>query len=94
MHRAYDLALRFGVDPVRRLGQRFINAPPEGDAVCKLGRCGNRAEAGDVLVADLTVDAAGLDQAALQPSGCLAKAHEHDRSGITWSLTRCISSAL
>jgi hypothetical protein len=61
MHRAYDLALRFGVDPVRKLGQRFINPPPEGDAVCNRGRCGNRAEAGDMLVAD-------LDQAALQPS--------------------------
>jgi pimeloyl-ACP methyl ester carboxylesterase len=60
----------------RKLGQRFINPPPEGDAVGNRGRYGNRAEAGDVLVEDLTVDAAGLDQAALLPSGCLAKAHD------------------
>jgi hypothetical protein len=24
------------------------------------------------------------------PGGCLAKADEHDRTGITWSPTRCI----
>jgi hypothetical protein len=42
-----------------------------------------------LLVADRTVDAAGLYQAALRPGGCLAKAHKHDRSGITWSPTRC-----
>ena len=66
MHCAYDLALRFGVDPVRKLGQCFINAPPEGNAVCNRGRCGNRAETGDDLVVDLTFDAVGLDQAALQ----------------------------
>jgi hypothetical protein len=44
-----------------------------------------------VLVTDLAVDATGLYQAALQPGGYLAKAHEHDPSGIPWSLTRCIS---
>ena len=43
-----------------------------------------------MLVTDLAVDATGLYQAALQPGGCLAKAHEHDRNGITWSLARCI----
>jgi hypothetical protein len=91
MHRTYDVALRFGVDPVRKLGQLFINPPPEGEAVSNRGRWRNRAEAGDVLVTDLAVDATGLYQAALQPGGYLAKAHEHDPSGITWSLTRCIS---
>ena len=90
MHRTYDLALRFGVDPVRKLGQLFINPPPEGEAVSNRGRCRNQAEAGDVLVTDLAVDATGLYQAALQSGGCLAKAHKHDRSGITWSPTRCI----
>ena len=93
MHRAYDLALRFGIDPVRELGQCFINPPPEGDTVCNRGRFGNRAEVGDQLVEDLTVDAAGLHQAALQPGGGLAKAGEHGCSGITWSLSRCISLA-
>jgi hypothetical protein len=53
MHRTYDLALRFGVDPVRKLGQLFINPPPEGEAVSNRGRCRNRAEAGEVLVTDL-----------------------------------------
>ena len=52
MHRTYDLALRVGVDPVREFGQLFINAPPEGDAVCNRGRSRNRAEAGNLLVSD------------------------------------------
>jgi hypothetical protein len=33
MNRAYDLALRFGIDPVREFGQCLIDAPPEGDAI-------------------------------------------------------------
>jgi len=79
MHCAYDLALRFSVDPGREFGQRLIDAPPKGDAIGNRWRCGNRAEAGDDLVADLAIDAAGLDQAALQPGGgSLAKASDHD----------------
>jgi hypothetical protein len=35
-----------------------------------------RAQAGDVLVADLAVDPAGFDQADLQPTG-LSEADEH-----------------
>jgi hypothetical protein len=85
MHRTYDLALRVRVDPAREFGQRFIDPPPKGDAVCNRGRCRNRAEAGNLLVSNGTVDAMGLDQAALQPGGCLAKADEHDPTGITWS---------
>jgi hypothetical protein len=53
MHCAYDLALQFSIDPVRELGQCFINPPPEGDTVCNRGRFGNRAEVGDELVEDL-----------------------------------------
>ena len=44
MHRTYDPVLRFSIDPVRELGQCFINPPPEGDTVCNRGRFGNRAE--------------------------------------------------
>jgi hypothetical protein len=62
MHRTYDPALRFSIDPVREFGQCFINPPPEGDTVCNRGRFGNRAEVGDELVEDLTVDAARLHQ--------------------------------
>ena len=62
MHRTYDPVLRFSIDPVRELGQCFINPPPEGDTVCNRGRFGNRAEVGDELVEDLTVDAARLHQ--------------------------------
>jgi hypothetical protein len=77
MHRTYDLALRVRVDPVSEFGQRLINAPPKGHAVCNRWRCRNRAEAGNVLVSNGTVDAMGLDQATLQAGGCLAKANEH-----------------
>ena len=93
MHRAYDPALRLGINPVRQLSQCFINPPPEGDTVCNRGRFGHRAEVGDKLVEDLTVDAAGLHQTALKPGGGLAKAGEHGCSGITLSLSQCISSA-
>jgi hypothetical protein len=77
MHCAYDLALRFGVDAVREFGQRFIDTPPEGYAIRNRRRCGNRGEARDDLVADLAIDAAGFDQAALQPGGSLAETGEH-----------------
>jgi hypothetical protein len=77
MHRAYNLALRFGVDPVREFAQRLIDTSPKGDAIGNRRRRGNRAEAGNDLVADLAIDAAGLDQAALQPDGSLAKASDH-----------------
>jgi hypothetical protein len=66
----------FAVDPVREFGQRPIDAPPKGDAIGNRRRCGNRAEAGDDLVADFAIDAAG-HQAALHPSSSLAKAGDH-----------------
>jgi hypothetical protein len=83
VHCAYDFALRFGVNPVRKLGQMFIKPPPEREAVCDRWWCRDWADGGDVLVADDTVDAACFNQAALQPGGCLAKAHEHECSPIT-----------
>jgi hypothetical protein len=82
MHRTYDLALRVRVDPAREFGQCFINAPPKGEAFCNRRRCRNQAEVGDLLVPDRTVDAMGLDQARLQPGGGLAKADEHNGTGI------------
>jgi hypothetical protein len=54
----------------------------------KRGRCGHRADAGNLLVSNCTVGATGLDQATVQPGGCLAKADKHDRTGLTWSPTR------
>jgi hypothetical protein len=41
MHRAYDVAVRFGVDPVCKPSQLFINPPPEAEAVSHRGRCRN-----------------------------------------------------
>jgi hypothetical protein len=38
-----------------------------------------------VLVADLAVAAAGLDEACLKPAGSLAETDEHGRSGIAGS---------
>ena len=37
MHRAYYPPLRFGIDPVRKLGQLFISPPPEREAVFDQG---------------------------------------------------------
>jgi hypothetical protein len=62
---------------IRFASSASVDAPPEGDAIGNRWRCGNRAEAGDDLVADFTIHAAGLDQAALQPGGSLAKAGDH-----------------
>src|SRR5262249_53527496 len=50
---------------------------PEGDAISDLGRHRHRAEARDVLVPDLPVNAAGLDEADLQPTFAFSEPHEH-----------------
>ena len=61
MHRAEDFPVRLGVYSVGQLGEPIMQASPEIDPISNRWRRGNRAEARDVLVADLPVDAAGLD---------------------------------
>ena len=47
------------------INETFMQALPEGDAILDRWRHLDRAEAGDVLVLDPAVDAAGLDEAHL-----------------------------
>src|SRR6516162_4480527 len=80
MHSAHDLAPRLGVEPVGELRQPLVQSVPELNAGGNRWRRLDRAQARDMLVADLAVLPAGLHQAHCQPVGRLAKVHEH-RSG-------------
>src|SRR5215471_6515563 len=80
MHGAHDLAPRLGVEPVGELRQPLVQSVPELNAGGNRWRRLDRAQARDMLVADLAVLPAGLHQAHCQPVGRLAKVHEH-RSG-------------
>src|SRR5262245_1979851 len=80
MHGAHDLAPRLGVEPVGELRQPLVQSVPELNAGGNRWRRLDRAQARDMLVADLAVLSAGLHQAHCQPIGRLAKVHEH-RSG-------------
>ena len=62
---AEELALCLGIDAVRELGKALMQPLPEGDAGLDRWRHLDRAEAGDVLVTNPTVAAAGLNEAHL-----------------------------
>ena len=81
MHGAHDLAPRLGVELVGELRQPLVQSVPELNAGGNRWRRLDRAQARDMLVADLAVLPAGLHQAHCQPVGRLAKVHEH-RSGM------------
>src|SRR5262245_38777924 len=80
MHGAHDLAPRLGVEPVGELRHPLVQSVPELNAGGNRWRRLDRAQARDMLVADLAVLPAGLHQAHCQPVGRPAKVHEH-RSG-------------
>src|SRR5262249_43258222 len=80
MPRAHDLAPLLGVEPVGALRQPLVQSVPELNAGGNRSRRLDRAQARDMLVAELAVLPAGLHQAHCQPVGRLAKVHEH-RSG-------------
>ena len=67
-------------DPVAELGEPLLDLAPEHQPVGDRRRHRDRAEPGDVLLADLAGDPAGLDEADLQAVTGLAEAGEH-RSG-------------
>ena len=77
MHGTEHLGLRLGVEPVRQPGKPLMQPGPEGDAICHRRWDRDCAEAGDVLVPDLAVAAAGLDYAQLQPALALTESDEH-----------------
>src|SRR6516225_606219 len=77
MHRAHDLASRFGVEPVKKLGQPLVQFAPELNAGGNRWRRLDRAQARHMLMPDLAVLPAGLNQAHCQPVGRLAKVDEH-----------------
>jgi hypothetical protein len=77
MHGAEDLGLDRGVEAVRKAAQPLIQALPELHPAGDRQRSRDRAEAGDVLMADLAVFPAGLNQAELQPARRLTEADEH-----------------
>lgn len=77
MYLIEQLALRLVTEPVRKLAKSLVQRHPEGNTVRDRWWRTNRAKARDVLMAHLAVNAAGLDQTALQPATALAEAHEH-----------------
>ena len=64
---AKDLRLRRRIDAVRELGKPLVQPLPERDPLLDRWRPFDRAETGDMLMPDLAVYAAGLDEAYLQP---------------------------
>jgi hypothetical protein len=72
-----QIRLRRGVDPIAELRHPLVQALPEHEALGDRWRRVDRAEHGDVLVADLAVDPARLDQACLKAALGLAEADEH-----------------
>ena len=73
-----DLRLRRGfAEPVRELGEALMQVLPERHAVLDGWGHVDRAEAGEVLVPDPAVDAAGLDEAHPEAVLGLAEADEH-----------------
>ena len=74
---AEQLRLCSGVDPVAELRHPLMQALPEHQPLGDRWRRIDRAEHGDMLVADLAAGPMGLDQAGLQAGFGLAKADEH-----------------
>jgi hypothetical protein len=60
---AEDFRLLLAIDPVCEVGQPTMEPLPEGEPVVNFGRHRHRAQASNVHMADLTFDAACLDQA-------------------------------
>src|SRR5262249_60665573 len=77
MHRAHDLAPRFGVEPVGKLGKPLVQFAPELNAGGNRWRRLDRAQTRHMLMADLAILPAGLNPAHCQPVGRLAKRDEH-----------------
>src|SRR5262249_25312922 len=77
MHRARDLAPRFGVEPVGKLSQPLVQFAPELNAGGNRWRRLDRPQTRHMLMADLAILPAGLNQAHCQPVGRLAKVDEH-----------------
>src|SRR5437764_8827128 len=77
MHRARDLASRFGVESVGKLGQPLVQFAPELHAGGNRWRGLDRTQTHHMLMADLAVLPAVLNQAHCHPVGCLAKVDEH-----------------
>jgi hypothetical protein len=75
--------------PAGELGQPLVQSAPELDAGGNRKRRLDRAQARDMLVADLAVFPAGLNQAHCQPVGRLAKAHEHCSGTIRAMFEKC-----
>jgi hypothetical protein len=75
--RSEDLALRRRIDPVGELPEAVVELQPERDALRDRGRGLDGAKGGDVLVTDLAVETAGLDEADLQPVSGPAESGEH-----------------
>jgi hypothetical protein len=70
---ACDRAALSRIDSVARCVEPLTQPGPECDAVRRRWRERHRAEAGDVLMAHLAVQVAGLDQAGLQAASGLAE---------------------
>src|SRR5215472_2656132 len=77
MHRAHDLAPRFGIESVGKLGQPLVQFAPELNAGGNRWRRLDRAQTRHMLMADLAILPAGLNQAHCQPVWRLAKVDEH-----------------
>src|SRR5262249_42411049 len=77
MHRAHDLAPRSGAEPVGKLGKPLVQFAPELNAGGNRWRRLDRAQTRHMLMADLAILPAGLNQAHCQPVGRLAKVDEH-----------------
>src|SRR5262249_822696 len=77
MHGAHDLAPRLGVEPVGELRQPLVQSVPELNASGNRWRRLDRAQARDMLVADLAVLPAGLHQTHFPPLGRLPEVHQH-----------------
>src|SRR5437899_5772288 len=72
-----QFAMRVVAEPVRKLAKPLMQRRPEGHPISNRRRHRNRPQARDVLMAHFAVDAARLDQTALQATACLSKADEH-----------------
>src|SRR5215831_21032676 len=77
MHRAHDLAPRFGIESVGKRGQPLVQFVPELNAGGNRWRRLDRAQTRHMLMADLAILPAGLNQAHCQPVWRLAKVDEH-----------------
>jgi hypothetical protein len=71
--RAQHLAVGIAADAVRELGEPLAELRPEFETGTGRQRKGDAAEAGDVLMPNLAIDAAGLDDTELQPPADVAE---------------------